>query len=395
MSKFVIHVLGTLALLAGQARAVEVQAVVKTVDVQQRLLVVTAGQQDRTLRVPADAKVLDAAGHELVEGFQAKELREGAHVTIIAAANGTRRVVQALRLGWAAAPITAAGAVFQQDTSGLVPLIDLGKAEYQGFSGGLYPDGNNVRPAAHEAAGVARAGQVQPLDAQGKPHSEGKIVLLGIGFSNTVQAFDGFMQVARADPNVNPKVLLVNGAVGGMSAFFIQDPNDHKNGTKYWATVDTRLQAAGVTRAQVQVVWIKETDPAPHVGDFPKYIQDLQAELANVVRILPPRFPNVKLAYFSSRTYGGWAVNPNGGEPGNSEPFSYESGFAVKWLIERQLQGDPALNCDAGKGPVQAPWLSWSPTSGPTTARRAVTASSSSTPTSATTITCTNPPPAS
>ena len=268
-------------------------------------------------------------------------------------------LVRAIRLGWAAAPIAAAGAVFQQDTSGLVPLIDLGKAEYQGFSGGLYPDGNNVRPAAHEAAGVALAGQVQPLDAQGKPHSEGRIVLLGIGFSNTVQAFDGFMQVAQGDPNVNPKVLLVNGAVGGMSAFFIQDPNDHKNGTKYWATVDTRLQAAGVTRAQVQVVWIKETDPAPHFGGFPKYIQDLQAELANVVRILPPRFPNLKLAYFSSRTYGGWAVNPNGGEPGNSEPFSYESGFAVKWLIEQQLQGDPALNCDPLQGPVKAPWLSW------------------------------------
>ncbi len=38
-----------------------------------------------------------------------------------------------------------------------------------------------------------------------------------------------------------------------------------------------------------------------------------------------------------------------------------ESGFAVKWLIEDQLKGDPALNYDPAKGPVKAPWLSWGP----------------------------------
>ena len=47
----------------------------------------------------------------------------------------------------------------------------------------------------------------------------------------------------------------------------------------------------------------------------------------------------------SSRTYGGWALpRPDGRGPGNSEPFLYESGFAVKWLVGRQLQGkDPAV----------------------------------------------------
>jgi hypothetical protein len=68
----------------------------------------------------------------------------------------------------------------------------------------------------------------------------------------------------------------------------------------------------------------------------------------------------VKLTYLSSRTYGGWAKTlPGRAAPGNSEPFSYESGFAVKWLIEQQLQGDPVLNYDPAKGEVKAPWLSW------------------------------------
>src|SRR5262249_10897953 len=32
-----------------------------------------------------------------------------------------------------------------------------------------------------------------------------------------------------------------------------------------------------------------------------------------------------------------------------------------KWLIERQLKGEPALSSDPAKGAVKAPWLSWGP----------------------------------
>jgi hypothetical protein len=247
------------------------------------------------------------------------------------------------------------------DTSGLKPLTDMGTAEYHGFKGGLYPDGKNRRPPAHESAGLALAKQIQPLDADGKPNPKGKIVLLGVGFSNTVQAYSGFMQVAQAERGLNPKLVLVNGAVGGMSANMIQH-EDSGRGAKYWATVDERLKTAGVTRTQVQAIWLKETNPGPHKESFPKLIQTLQAELTKIVQILPRRFPNLKLVYLSSRTFGAWA-KPRAGKaaPGNSEPFSYETGFAVKWLIERQLAGDAALNYNPAKGKVNAPWLSWGP----------------------------------
>jgi len=186
-------------------------------------------------------------------------------------------------------------------------------------------------------------------------------VLLGIGFSNTVQAFDGFMSVAKGDPKINPRVVLVNGAVGGMSAEMVQQAETGR-GAQYWSTVDERLKAAGVGRNQVQVVWIKETNPAPHPGAFPGYVRDLEAQLGKIVRIVAARFPNVKLAYLSSRTYGGWAKpRPNGTGPGNSEPYSYESGFAVKWLIERQIGGADDLNYDSARGQAVAPWLSWGP----------------------------------
>src|SRR5207248_8515088 len=80
------------------------------------------------------------------------------------------------------------------NTSKLKPLTELGKEKYQGFEGGLYPGGKNERPAAHEAAGLALAKQVRPLDRDGKPSDEGRIVLLSVGMSNTAQASQGFQR---------------------------------------------------------------------------------------------------------------------------------------------------------------------------------------------------------
>jgi hypothetical protein len=47
--------------------------------------------------------------------------------------------------------------------------------------------------------------------------------------------------------------------------------------------------------------------------------------------------------------------------PLNPEPHSYESGFAVKWLIADQMAGKPELNYDPKKGKVNSPWLAWGP----------------------------------
>lgn len=346
-------------LIAGAAAAAfEVQGTLKRVDPESGAVVAIAGQ-DRTVRVPKDVKVLGADGKPLVDGFKA--LKNGAIVTLTVERENNKPVIRELRLTGQAAPAPATAPAEKVDTSGLRPLTDLGIREYHGFPGGLYPDGKNVCPAAHEAAGLALTKTIQPLNADGKPAADGKVVLLGIGFSNTVQVYSGFMQVAKDDKAIDPHVMLVNGAVGGMSANMIQDP-DRGRGQQYWSTVDDRLKAAGVTRAQVQAVWLKETNPGPHEGGFPKYAQALQAELTKIVQIIHDRFPNVKAAYVSSRSYAGWAkAAPGRSAPGNSEPYSYETGFAVKWLVEQQLKGDPALNFDPAKGPVKAPWLSWGP----------------------------------
>src|SRR5581483_1034790 len=51
-----------------------------------------------------------------------------------------------------------------RESTGLVPLPDLGAGMYKGEQGGLYPGGANVPPKAHLDAGLKLAQQVVPLD---------------------------------------------------------------------------------------------------------------------------------------------------------------------------------------------------------------------------------------
>ena len=73
-----------------------------------------------------------------------------------------------------------------RDSVGLIPLTDLGTANYLGEQGGLYPGGVNTPPTAHRNAGVKIAKSVAPLDKEAK---DGKIVLLCIGSSNPTMEF--------------------------------------------------------------------------------------------------------------------------------------------------------------------------------------------------------------
>ncbi len=324
------------------------QGKVKKLDLDNRTLTLTVAGKDQIYLLSEETQVLGGAGKDLKERLSG--LREGAEVLFKAGRKDGKDVIVGLKLGGPARPMRPSF-----DSSKLKPLTEMGPELYQGHKGGLYPDGKNERPAAHEKAGLALAGQVRPLDAAGKPGRDGKIVLLSVGMSNTGQASTGFLKVLQADNHHNPAVLFVNGAQGGMTAARIKDPRDNGSGQRYWAEVDRRLQAAGRTRAQVQAVWIKQANAGPSQG-FPAYAKKLQEELAQLAQSLHDLFPNLKLVYLSSRTYGGYARTAL-----NPEPYAFESGLSVRWLIEQQLKGDPALNYDPKKGAVKAPWLSWGP----------------------------------
>lgn len=234
---------------------------------------------------------------------------------------------------------------------GLIPLPDLGPETYQGYPGGLYPGGVNYRPVAHDAAGLAEAAQVVARNAAGIPDPQnGRIVLLSIGMSNTSQEFSEFARQARLDRDVHPQVVIVNGAQGGQTAQRIAIPT-----AAFWSNIDTRLQQAGVTSAQVQAIWFKEADSGPR-DPFPGHAKTLKTEFIAIMNILRTRYPNARLCYLSSRIYAGYATTTL-----NPEPYAYESGFAVKWTLEDQLNARAELNFDPKKGPVRSPWLAWGP----------------------------------
>jgi hypothetical protein len=330
------------------------KARIKKVDVDRMVLTLTVEGKDQEFavtdktRVPGDPE--GGAQKQIKDG----KLKAGAEVFFKAEEQDGKQVLAGVKLvdpGGGAPPRT----IERVDTSRLRPLPELGTARYQEYEGGLYPGGKNEPPEAHAALGLARARKVQPLDELGKPSPTGKMVLLSIGMSNTTQAFSTFMQLAKDDPAKNPRLVLVDGAQGGMAARQIIDPDDRGPGTRFWTTVDQRLKAAGVARAQVQAVWIKQADAGPTQG-FPGYARRLQQHLAQIVHILDERFPNLQLVYLSSRTYAGYARTPL-----NPEPYAFESAFSVKWLIEQQLKGEVDFNCDPAKGAVKAPWLGWGP----------------------------------
>ncbi len=246
-----------------------------------------------------------------------------------------------------------------QETTGLIPLTELGEGLYKGQVGGLYGHGQNVPPETHLQAAQEQTALVVPRDAQGNPSDTGKIVLISQGMSNTTQEFSVFKSLAEADPNKSPKVIIVDCAQGGMAAHQWAYPEvvAKQNRPSPWDVMDQRLQKAGVTAAQVQVVWVKQAQIGPsQLGEFPAHAQSLRNDVAVILRQLKTRFPNLRVAYLSSRIYAGYAATAL-----NPEPYAYESAFSVRGLIESQVTNDPSLNYDPVKGQVKAPLLLWGP----------------------------------
>jgi hypothetical protein len=254
-------------------------------------------------------------------------------------------------LAVASAAPAARAANCDSTSKGLVPLTDLGAGLYQGVPGGLYPGASNHRPFAHDAAGVAIANAIVPLDTLGQPDpANGRVVFVSIGMSNCTQEFSAFVSKSNADPLRRTTVRAIDCAVGGQAANVIANI-----AAPYWDSVATRLRGRGSSPLQVQVAWVKEADASP-TGGFGSSNDTLTSHLRRIVRNLHVKLPNLKLVYFTSRIYAGYASTAL-----NPEPYAYESGFAVRRVIEAQIAGDSELNFDPGAGPVTAPWLAWGP----------------------------------
>jgi hypothetical protein len=240
---------------------------------------------------------------------------------------------------------------------GLVPLCDMGPGEtYRGEVGGLYGRYLNTPPKDHLQLAMKAASEIRPLDAGGNPSPDGRVVLVSIGMSNTTQAFSHFAQMANRDPAKSPYLSIVDGAQNGRTS---EDWAHPAEGTQWdpWRMMVARLVGAGVTPEQVQAGWVKLTRKVQkEQGEFPAYVMAMHDDVARLLATVRSRLPNLKLVYLSSRTYGGYATTLL-----NPEPYAYEGAFAMRRVIQDQIEGTPDLNCDPAKGEVKAPVILWGP----------------------------------
>lgn len=222
------------------------------------------------------------------------------------------------------------GADCSLTSTGLIPLTDMGTRRYRGYHGGLYPAGRNTPAPKYLRKGQAASKQIKPIN--------GKIVLLSIGMSNATAEFSAFKRSSDHDTQVNPNVVVVDGAQDGFDATkIIKRP-------VYWDNADARLAADGVSANQVQAVWLKEAI-AGEDRPFPRDMKALQKDLRQIIKTMRFRYPNLKIVYLSSRTYGGYAVTGL-----NPEPAAYDSAYAVRAVIQERMSGK-----------LKGPWLAWGP----------------------------------
>ena len=237
----------------------------------------------------------------------------------------------------------------EQPSTGLKPLTEMTAEDaYKGEDGGLYCGGMNEPPPAHLAAAQEALRKITPLDAQGKPSKDGKIVFISLGMSNTYGEFALFKEIADRDPVKSPDVLIVNCAIGGAG---VSSWAKAQSGT--WQKAADRLKEANVSPEQVQVAWIKHAEPGPSPDTVPlEYAKKVKEDLASSLAVTRSTFPNLRVAYLSSRIYGGY--NIAGIRRVNPEPFAYETAFSVRWVIQDQINAEK-------KGKVDGPVLLWGP----------------------------------
>ncbi len=267
-----------------------------------------------------------------------------------------------------------------------IPLMDMTPSQnYLNFQGGLYENSTDTVPADHNTAGLAAAAAIQPLETNGNPSASGKVVFVAVGRSTAVDEFTVFVNQAAANSGVNHATLvIVNGALSGAMpcVWTVAGGPPSCNptlGNQYDRVRDTVLAPLGLTEKQVQAAWIEEYngDPAadsfqslcdPTVATCSNNVSHTEAlrfeqQLGGLLRAAKTRWPNLQQVFHSSRIYGGYATTNH-----SSEPYPYEYGFSVKWLIQAQIlqirSGGTSIDPTAGdlnyKGGV-APWTAWGP----------------------------------
>jgi len=213
-----------------------------------------------------------------------------------------------------------------------------------------------------------------------------------------------FMAQAFSDSSINHngRLVLVDGAKGG-ETLLDWDPFDPSNphcnqpeGCWYnYDRIDNILTSNPnftFSANQIQSIWIKDANPNPTVALCPPYPQPcsganpdadaLTSEryMGDILRAVRQRYANLVQVFVSPRIYGGYSNTSHdcSNQDGTGilclqpEPFAFETGFSIKWLVAAQIE---EVNPNGHKDPIAgdiryhvppqlgdaAPWVDWGP----------------------------------
>ncbi|MBC8172942.1 MAG: SGNH/GDSL hydrolase family protein [Chitinophagales bacterium] len=234
-----------------------------------------------------------------------------------------------------------------QTSTNFIPLADLGKNTFEGFTGGKYPGGSNAIPSLHYNNGLELSQQIQPLNKGGETDiSNGKIGFIVLGFS-TAAMTGRYVRNMHEIINTDSQLKIIIGAQGGRD---INAMTSEKS--DYWIKVDSALRENDMSAEQVQIIWLSSSDVQAHALPFPAQ-SNMQAEkyrmmLQNIKRY----YPNIKIVFLSDRTYAGYIGNDAGPQE-LKEPTAYYNSWAVKWVIEKQIMNEAGYTRDV------IPFIDW------------------------------------
>jgi hypothetical protein len=177
-----------------------------------------------------------------------------------------------------------------------------------------------TRTVAQDQAAAVAASQVWPRLLDGTPDPGGKVVLLGVGMSNTSNVFNAMLYEINHS-GVTPSTLhAIDTTMGGQGAPQWADPN-----CECWTNLDAKLIKKKRSAYQVGAVFVMLTTPFPWQTPEANATR-FAAEYASILLQLEARFPNLRVVISAANYFGGY--NTTGKTP---EPHDY-------WE-NRELQG--------------------------------------------------------
>jgi len=212
-----------------------------------------------------------------------------------------------------------------------IPLNDLGISQYNGYTGGLYPNGLNTPSGTYAADLLSTCSNIIPIDSFGVPNAtKGYVIFISMGASTGGKNMTTLISKTNGNPLVNPRLKIMNGnqPAGEAPINFMIDPN-----SAYWQHVGQVLSLHKSSYRQVQIIYLESDDSARTVK-FPDRPNVIKTDLEAAFRTMKAKCPNLKVVYVLGRT-----KTFNYGPPWNTEPSPYHFGWACKWAIEDQING--------------------------------------------------------